>query len=178
MKKFNKILFVCIAVSAISFSSCKKPPVIDPIVGTWTLENTEVVFTTSNPTYAPIFNQIANGASSYLQLPKVLDFKSDGTGIYDGDKPFTYTKTNTQLTFIGISIGLPFVEDTFSVDYQMLDENKTLKMTLDLTEASKPALKLLIEYYLSMNGLPTSLADVILAAVSKTEGIATYNRNE
>ena len=180
MNNFSKILFVCIAVSAISLSSCTKEK--NALVGTWTLENSNLEYGSTNPIYTAMLNQYGSDVSDIIQLPEVLIFNADGTGTYDGNKPFTYTKTDSKITFVGISTGVIGMEDSFSVDYQILDK-KTLKMKMDVKEIAMPFLRMIINNNIDellellelLTGQQVEIEDVI-NSITKIDFLATYKK--
>jgi len=183
MKNFNKILFVCIAVFAISFSSCKKinPPIEeDPILGTWTLVDTQLEFASSNPMYAALLNQFIS-VDELIEFPNPLIFNENGTG--SGVTSFTtmqfdYIKTESQITFkkMAFYFGGNYGDDLIA-DYQLLDNNKTLKMNLDVTTTAMPMLIQLLEFYLSIGEFPIPIdVESIVSSISKIECIVIYNK--
>ena len=177
MENFRKFLFVCIAISAISFSSCKKE---DVLIGTWNLGSSKLEFTSSNPLYSSTLNQFSGDISQYISLPKTLTFSADGTGTYlspfdNATEVFTYTHTDNKIAFYGVETGIFGMSENFVVDCQFLDKNKTLNMRLDVTDVAKPYLAMIINGFINESPIEIDLSE-ILETITKVDFTATYNK--
>jgi len=163
MKHFNKILLILIAFTAISFSSCTKDK--NALVGTWVLVDKKIEFTPANP----LLSMFASGyIDNVVSLPDPLILNADGTGSGVTSyltMQFDYTKTKDQITFKNMAVyfGGNYGDDLIA-DYQLLDKNKTLKMTIDVTVIGLQMLQNIID-------LPIDIGNI-----SKINIVVTYTK--
>jgi hypothetical protein len=175
MKNFSNILLVFIAISAISFSSCKKK--IDPIVGTWNFVEAKPNFTSSNPLVSMFGNSI--DISTFIEMPNPLILNEDGTGsgtTSSGTTQFNYINTDSQITFKNMMsfVGGSSNEDLIA-DYQLLDKNKTLKITIDATKIAVQMLEDALNSGTISLPLPIDIESLI-SSIIKIEVTATYKK--
>ena len=177
MKNLIKNLSL-IAIIAISLSSCKKTPQIDALLGTWTLEGKPEVKITSPHMLAAALQQFINSTNeldNYAELPKTLILNADGTGkgIRSEDElDFEYTKTDSQLILKEMGWYIGAWNEDLVIDYQLLDKDKTINISIDITTTGKWLLKNMANNY----DLPWVDIDDLIATITKIEVTATYKK--
>ena len=167
MKNFSKGLIIIAVISAVLFSSCKKPKEPDYLLGAWTYKNIQLVFTPANPVISALI-QFVN-IDDYVQFPSPLTFNEDGTGsgvVNNFTTQFKYTKTDSQITLVDMASYIGGTGD-LTIDYQLLDNNKTLQLTADVTAMAIPLLQMIID---------NSGFSVSIDGIERVDGVITYTK--
>jgi len=176
MNNVTKILAVLVAISAISFSSCKK---VDPLLGTWAFVDAKLDINSSDPTVKMMSGLI--DINSYIEMPNPIIFNEDGTGsgvTSSVTTQFDYTKTDSQITFKNLELffgGIPITD--LIADYQLLDKNMTLKLSLDVTDIAMPLFRAYLVNYINSSPIPLPIdVDAVMASIVDIKVIATYKK--